>query len=330
MTAALAFAAAALAVIGLADLLAAGRGGSARKEPLEEALGGAGGEALGGAGGAALGGEGEAALQGARGGARREARAAAAGGSRFVRLLARLGSRLRPSRLPASGDLAARIAAAGGPGGLGVREVMAAKAAAAVGGGVVAAVLSGAAPGRLGIALVVTGPLAGFLVPDLWLARRAAERGRRARAELPALLDLLRVSVEAGSSLPKALHDVGARAGGPLAAEWRALGREVALGVPLDAALRRTVERLPLPEVRSLVAALERARRHGAPLADTLASQARDARFALARHAREEAARAGPKIQLVVALLLVPSVLLLVAAALAAALLEGGGAAFPV
>ncbi len=147
------------------------------------------------------------------------------------------------------------------------------------------------------------------------------------RSELPALLDLLRVSVEAGSSLPKALRDVGARTRGPLAAEWRALGREVALGVPLEAALRSTVERLPIPEVRSLVAALERARRHGAPLADTLASQARDARFALARHAREDAARAGPKIQLVVALLLVPSVLLLVAAALVAALLDGGGAA---
>jgi tight adherence protein C len=74
------------------------------------------------------------------------------------------------------------------------------------------------------------------------------------------------------------------------------------------------------------VAALDRARRHGAPLADTLAAQARDARFGLARHAREEAARAGPKIQLVVALLLVPSVLLLVAAALLAALLGPGGA----
>jgi tight adherence protein C len=90
-------------------------------------------------------------------------------------------------------------------------------------------------------------------------------------------------------------------------------------------------ERLPLPEVRGFTAALDRARRHGAPLADTLAAQARDARSALARHAREEAARAGPKIQLVVALLLVPSVLLLVAAALVSALLGGGGeSALPV
>lgn len=250
-------------------------------------------------------------------------------GPRLLRVLVRVGGMLRPSGTAAPRDLEARIAAAGRPGGLGARELMAAKLAAAAGGGLLAATASSAAPGRLGVALVVVGPAAGFLAPDLWLARRAAERARRVRAELPALLDLLRVSVEAGRSLPKALREVGARTHGPLAAEWRALGREVALGVPLEAALRGTVERLPLPEVRSLVAALERARRHGAPLADTLAAQARDARFALARRAREEAARAGPKIQLVVALLLVPSVLLLVAAALVAALLDGGGAALP-
>jgi tight adherence protein C len=81
--------------------------------------------------------------------------------------------------------------------------------------------------------------------------------------------------------------------------------------------------------VHALVAALERARRHGVPLADTLAAQARSARFALGRRIRDDAARAGPKIQLVVALLLVPSVLLLVAAALASALLDGNAEAVP-
>ncbi len=86
---------------------------------------------------------------------------------------------------------------------------------------------------------------------------------------------------------------------------------------------------MPLPEIHALVGALERARRHGAPLAETLAAQARAARFALARRIRDDAARAGPKIQLVVALLLVPSVLLLVAAALASALLDGSADALP-
>jgi tight adherence protein C len=96
--------------------------------------------------------------------------------------------------------------------------------------------------------------------------------------------------------------------------------------VPLRDALKGTADRLPLGEVEQLVAALDRAARHGAPLAQTLAAQAEGARLARRRRIQEEAAKAGPKIQLVVALLLVPSVLLLVAAALAAALLGGGGA----
>jgi tight adherence protein C len=253
-------------------------------------------------------------------------RARAGPGGRLVRALARAGGALRPEPSPPR-DLEARIAAAGGPAGLGPRELMAAKLAAAGVGVVAALALASAAPARLALVLVPAGPIAGFLAPDLWLARRAAERARRIRHELPALLDLLRVMAESGSSLPEALRAVGARTHGPLAREWRATGREVALGVPLERALAGMAERAPLAEVQALVAALERARRHGVPLADTLQAQARDARFALARHAREEAARAGPKIQLVVALLLVPSVLLLVAAALLAALLAPGGSA---
>jgi tight adherence protein C len=237
---------------------------------------------------------------------------------RLVRLLAHA----RPPAAPR--DLEARVAAAGRPAGLGARELMAAKAAGVPVGAAAGLVIGALAPGRLGFAVIVAAPAAGFLAPDLWLARRAAERARRVRAELPGMLDLLRVSVEAGLPPTAALAGVGERGAGPLAAEWRAAAREVRLGVPLRDALARTSRRLPFPEVAALVGALDRATRHGAPLAETLAAQARDARLARRRRIQEEAARASPKIQLVVALLLVPSVLLLVAAALAGALLDGG------
>jgi tight adherence protein C len=231
---------------------------------------------------------------------------------------------LRRARAPAG--LGALILAAGRPGGLGTRELMAAKVGALVAGAAAGAFLGALAPGRLGPLLALAGPAAGFLAPDLWLRRRAAERARHVRRELPYLLDLLRVTVEAGMPLGAAMRAVGERASGPLAREWRAVGREVALGVPLRAALAGMRARAPVDEVRALITALERASRHGAPLGDALAAQARDARLARRRRIQEEAARAGPQIQLVVALLLVPSVLLLVAAALAAALLGRGSA----
>ncbi|HMJ96348.1 MAG TPA: type II secretion system F family protein [Thermoleophilaceae bacterium] len=258
---------------------------------------------------------------------RRAPRRARERGLGLLLLLASAGRRVRPAGAPR--DLRGRIEAAGRPAGLGVREAMAAKLAAAVLLGAASLPLAALAPGRLGLLVLFVAPVAGFLAPDLWLARVAAERARRVRRDLPALLDILRVSVQAGGSLPESLRSVGERSEGPLAREWATVGREVALGVPLAEALGGMEERVPLPEIRALVGALERARRHGAPLAETLAAQARSARFALARRIRDDAARAGPKIQLVVALLLVPSVLLLVAAALASALLDGSADALP-
>jgi tight adherence protein C len=246
----------------------------------------------------------------------------------LLRALAVAGAALRRAtgaRAPLS--LEQRIAAAGAPIGLGPRELIAAKLATMLCGAGVGTMLGALAPGRLGPLVVVAAPALAFLAPDWWLRRRAAERARAVRRELPALLDLLRVTVEAGLPPAAAFAAVGERARGTLAAEWRAVGRLCALGVPIGEALAGLETRLPLPEIRGLVAALDRAGRHGAPLADTLGAQARDARLARRREIEEEAARAAPKIQLVVALLLVPSVLLLVAAALAAALLDGGGLA---
>jgi tight adherence protein C len=252
-------------------------------------------------------------------------------GATLLRALAVAGGALRRAtgaRAPVS--LEQRIAAAGAPAGLGARELIAAKLAAALCGGMAGAVVGAAAPGRLGPVLALAAPAGGFLAPDWWLRRRAAERARAVRRELPALLDLLRVTVEAGLTPAAAFAAVGERATGTLAREWRIVGHETAFGVPLRDALGALEQRLPLPELRALVSALDRAGRHGVPLADTLEAQARDARLARRRQIEEEAARAGPKIQLVVALLLVPSVLLLVAAALAAALLDGGGVAIGV
>jgi tight adherence protein C len=200
---------------------------------------------------------------------------------------------------------------------------MAVKALSALAAAPIGTALGAAAPGRLGLLLAIAAPAAGFLAPDWYLARRRRERIRATRRDLPPLLDLLRVAVDAGLAPSRALAAVGERSDSPLAAEWAAAAAQVQLGIPLADALDTLTRRLPAPELRAFAAALGRAAIHGAPLSDTLAAQARDARQQRRRRIEEEAAKASPKIQLVVALLLVPSVLLIVAAALAAAMLGG-------
>ncbi|MEA2348015.1 MAG: tight adherence protein [Thermoleophilaceae bacterium] len=234
------------------------------------------------------------------------------------------------ARIGSPRDLEPRIAAAGLAGTpVDVRAVMASKAGAGAAGAAIALLLAAMLPGRLGIVLVAAGPVAGFLAPDIWLRRLARARADRIRRELPAVLDLLRVTSASGMSLTASVGAVGEGSAGVLAGELRAVAAEVALGLPLAAALDAMVARTSVPEVAALVGALERAARHGSPLTETLAAQARGARELRSQRVREEAARAGPKIQLVVALLLVPSVLLMVAAALAGALLGPGGAGLP-
>jgi tight adherence protein C len=240
-------------------------------------------------------------------------------GARAPAVLARLGRRMGVPAAPR--DLARRLDAAGAPSTVGVAEVMALKCGAAV-TALVAALPAGAVlPGRLGPTAILAAPAGAFVAPDAWLARSTRRRRVAMAAELPEVLDLLHVAVSAGLPALRALGEVGRRRGGPLAAELRTAATRGALGVPLGQALARLARRCPLEGVAALVAAIGRSERHGAPLAPALRALAADARAQRAQHVRERAARAAPKIQLVVALLLVPAVMLLVGACLSAAVL---------
>jgi tight adherence protein C len=240
---------------------------------------------------------------------------------RLAELARRAVRRAGRDRRRRPGGLAARIEAAGLDAGTG--ELTLLKLAAAPVGLLAALPLTALAPGRLGLLLLLAAPAAGFCAPDLWLRARAERRARRIEAEQADVLDLLRVAVGAGLSHWRALAEVGRRHPGILARELGAVARRVALGVPAEAALDRFERRCPAAGTRALAATLRRAARLGAPPARALGALAEEARAMQARRAAEHAARAGPKIQLVVALLLVPSVLLLVAAALVPALTGG-------
>jgi tight adherence protein C len=229
--------------------------------------------------------------------------------------LTRLGRRL--GNVPAApGDLGARLAAAGLAGRLRIADAMAMKA----GGGAVAVLASApviaALPLRLAVILLPGAGAAGFLALDAHLLRRRRRRTRAARVELADVLDLLRVAVAAGLPTGRALAEVGRRRGGLVAGELRALSERLALGVPRAEALAELRRRLPLPALATLIVAIDRADRHGAPLAPALTALAAEARADRARALRDQAARAAPRIQLAIALLLLPAVLLVVAAGL--------------
>jgi tight adherence protein C len=184
-------------------------------------------------------------------------------------------------------------------------------------------VLAGA---LLALPLVVAWPPAVFLVPALgaagglaptrWLGRRGAARRGALVRELPDLLDLLGICVESGMALDPALRLAVERLGGTLGTEFERVLRDLAMGTPRVVAYRELVDRAGSPELARTVGALLQAEELGAPLSRALEGQAEALRVLRRQTARERAARAAPKIQLVVALLMVPAVLMLVLGAL--------------
>lgn len=210
-----------------------------------------------------------------------------------------------------------------GEGRIGARDLLAVKLAIAALGLLFGLGATWLGVGRAGTLLSIVAPLGGFFAPDLWLKRRAAARQRRLAADLPDLLDLLRVTVEAGLPLQRALAVTARRFTGPLAEEFRRAAVEQQLGLSHRLAMEGLARRAAIPEVRAFVAAVERSRLRGVPLGETLQRQARAAREARLLRVKEQAAKAGPKIQLIVAVVLVPAVLLLFAAAMLARILGG-------
>jgi tight adherence protein C len=201
---------------------------------------------------------------------------------------------------------------------LGVGAVLAAKVLTALASIPLALSIASVAPGRLSLLVVAGMPAAGFFAPDAMLERRARLRARRLVGSLPDALDLLAVGAASGRNPTMGMAEIARTQEGPLAEELGLTVAELDCGSSQSAALAELRRRAPGAELAALVAVVERSSRYGSPLADQLREQATSLRGDQRRRVEEEAAKAAPKIQLVVALLLVPSVLLMIAAALIA------------
>ena len=239
---------------------------------------------------------------------------------RLLRRLAgsRLGSADSLATMATRLGIAGRIERAGLEGRFDPRTIALAKAGGGLLGGFVALVVFPAVPGRLAPVTIGLLLAAGFLAPDALLERAARRRRERAVAALPDALDMLAVGAASGRDPATAFAEIARSSPGPLAAELGRAVAEIEAGANPRAALAALGERIPGPEIGALAAALDRSRSYGSPLAEQLHLQAVALRRDARRRIEERAARAAPKIQLAVALVLVPSVLLMIGAAILA------------
>jgi tight adherence protein C len=156
--------------------------------------------------------------------------------------------------------------------------------------------------------------LSGAAYLGLPLAIDMRMRGRRDKivAQLPMVLDLLTLSIEAGMSFDAALQRLVRRLDGPLIDELALMLRELQLGTSRPDALTLLAQRVDVPEVTSFVRALTQADRLGVPLAQMLHTQADELRMRLRNQAEEHAMKAPIKMLFPTVLLIFPAIFIVV------------------
>lgn len=234
-----------------------------------------------------------------------------------IAVLATVGARFAgalPARLARPPDpvLVRRAGATLGP-----QDVVAARVGGAVVFGTLGAIGGMAAGGIPGV--IVAAGLVGFgwAYPMLWMRSAASMRATRIERAAPALLELVAAGVEAGIPLDAALAGAARAAGDELVHELERSRGSIALGRPRGEEFRDLGERTGAPTLAALGLALRLSDRLGVPLARALRDQAERSRAEAARAVQERAARAGPRVLVVVVFVLVPAALLPIGAAVA-------------
>jgi tight adherence protein C len=152
--------------------------------------------------------------------------------------------------------------------------------------------------------------LIGWMAPVAYVRRTAESRLQRIDYEMPELIDLLVVVVEAGLSLTAALQLAADRMRGPLGQELRISIQEQRMGLPLLQALENLLTRCPTPAMRSFVRAMTQGERLGVSVGQILRSLALEMRKRRRAAAEEKAQKAPLKILFPLVFMIFPAMFL--------------------
>ena len=153
----------------------------------------------------------------------------------------------------------------------------------------------------------------GFLLPDFLLKPLIRARRRRIRRAIPAALDLLILTVEAGQSLNQAIVDTSLElreAFPDLSAELAQTHLELRAGSSRSDALHQLGARNGDPELKKLASLLIDSDRFGTSLAPALRTHVKYLRTRVRQQAQESARKVSVKLIFPVFFLIFPSVLL--------------------
>jgi tight adherence protein C len=192
-------------------------------------------------------------------------------------------------------------------------DFLATQILAAIGGvafGLVILVFGSGSP-TMRFGLLILTSVIGVIGPEAWLSRKVEARKHRIFMDLPDVLDLLAISVEAGVGFEGAIDIVCQHFDSVLAREFSLTLREMALGLPRRDALQNLKKRTQVPELNNFILALTQADALGMPIGRVLHSQAGEMRNRRRQYAREKAGKMPVKILFPLVAFIFPAILII-------------------
>jgi len=151
-------------------------------------------------------------------------------------------------------------------------------------------------------------PILGWFFPRISLVLAGRRRGAQIDKEMPDFLDVLAVTISAGLGFRAALQRVGTMVGGAVGEEMLVVLRQIDLGTSRRQAFAALRERSASRSMSEFVTAYMQAEELGAPVGEFLTSYATEMRRTAGQRARTAAAKANPKISLVLTLVIMPAI----------------------
>jgi len=156
----------------------------------------------------------------------------------------------------------------------------------------------------------------GWILPKMFLERKAKRRQETLRLSLPDALDLMVVSIEAGLGLDMAMQHVArelATSHPQLSEELSLVTLEMRAGKRRADALRNLAERTGEGELRKLVAILIQSDRFGTSMGESLRTHSDYLRTRRRQEAEERAGKVGVKLVFPIFFFILPSMLIVAA-----------------
>ena len=152
--------------------------------------------------------------------------------------------------------------------------------------------------------------IVGLFIPYLMLEQKIANRKVALQRELPDVLDLLTVSVEAGLGFDGALVKLSEMMKGQMVDEFTRMLQEIRIGVSRKDALRALAERCNVQDVSLFTSALIQADQLGVSIAKVLRIQSVDMREKRKQRAEEQGMKAPIKMLFPLVFFIFPALLI--------------------